>query len=147
MVTVVATGRPADTMRLRELGAATVLDRAAGPLAEQVLALYPDGVDALINLAGNSIDDVPLAAVTENGTVATTTTAPDADTLAAAGLTGGGVQAMPVRELLAPLAEQAAAGILRIDVRQVLPFEQALDGLATIASGAARGKLVVTLQD
>jgi hypothetical protein len=41
----------------------------------------------------------------------------------------------PVREVTAPLAEQAAAGTLTVDVSTVLPLEQAADGLATIANG------------
>ncbi len=137
-VTVVATGAPEDAERLTSLGATTVVDFTAGPVADQVRAIYPDGVDALINLAGFTTDDVPLAAVRSGGTVATTTGAPDADALAAAGLTGTGVMAGPVREVTAPLAERAAAGLAadRCD-RRCLPLEQATEGLATIAGGQA----------
>src|SRR3954454_12300536 len=144
-VTVVATGAPADTDRLTDLGATTVVDFAAGPVTEQVRAGYPDGVDALVNLAGFTTEDVPLAAVRTGGRVSTTTNAPDADALAAAGLTGGGVMAGPLREVVAPLAEQAAAGMLKVDVATVLPLEQATEGLATLASGQARGKIVVRI--
>lgn len=146
-VTVVATGTAEDTGRLTALGAGTVVDFTAGPVADQVRAAYPDGVDALINLAGFTPDDVPLAAVRAGGRVSTTTNAPDGDALAAAGLTGTGVMAGPVREVIAPLAEQAAAGSLRIDVLTVLPLEQAADGLATIAGGKAHGKIVVRIAD
>ncbi|MDW6065999.1 NADP-dependent oxidoreductase [Streptomyces sp. FXJ1.4098] len=82
--TVVATGTPADTDRLTKLGATTVVDFTTGSVTEQVRAAHPHGVDALVNLAGNTTDDVPLAAVRKDGKVATTTTAPDADALAAA---------------------------------------------------------------
>jgi NADPH:quinone reductase-like Zn-dependent oxidoreductase len=40
-VTVVATGTADDTDRLRSLGASTVIDYTAGPVAEQVRATYP----------------------------------------------------------------------------------------------------------
>lgn len=143
-VTVVATGTAADAGRLTELGAKTVVDFTAGPVAEQVLAAHPDGVDALVNLAGHTAAEVPLDAVRKGGTVATTTMAPDDDTLAAAGLTGGMVQAHPVRETTAPLAELAAAGLLAVDVHTVLPLEQAAEGLGVLAAGQARGKIVVT---
>lgn len=143
-VTVVATGTAADAGRLTELGATTVVDFTAGPVAEQVLAAHPDGVDALVNLVGHTAAEVPLDAVRKGGTVATTTMAPDADTLAAAGLTGGMVQAHPVRETTAPLAELAAAGLLAVDVHTVLPLEQAAEGLGILAAGQARGKIVVT---
>jgi NADPH:quinone reductase-like Zn-dependent oxidoreductase len=146
-VTVVATGTADDVDRLTALGATTVVDFTAGPVAEQVRKHHPDGVDALVNLAGFTADAVPLAAVRPGGKVSTTTGAPDGDTLAAAGLTGTGVMAGPVREVVAPLLEQAADGALRVEVSTVLPLDQALDGLATIGSGQARGKIVVSLAD
>jgi NADPH:quinone reductase-like Zn-dependent oxidoreductase len=146
-VTVVATGTASNRDRLLELGAGRVIDHTTGSVAEQVRAAYPDGVDALVNLVGNSAAEVPLAAVRTGGAVATTTMAPDAAALDAAGLTGGGIMAMPVRETTAPLAEQAAAGTLTVQVASIVPLEQALDGLATIAAGQAEGKLVVAVGD
>ena len=145
--TVVATGTAEDADRLHALGATSVVDYTAGPVAEQVRAAHPDGVDALINLAGFTADDVPLNAVRSGGRVSTTTGAPDAETLTAAGLTGTGVMAGPVREVIAPLAEQAAAGTLLVDVSTVLRLDQAAEGLATIAGGKAHGKIVVTIGD
>src|SRR5438876_40690 len=72
-VTVVATGTAQDTDRLTGLGAATVIDHTQGPVAEQVLAAYPDGVDALIELAAYTPDAAPLAAVRKGGKVSATT--------------------------------------------------------------------------
>ena len=51
------------------------------------------------------------------------------------------------REVVAPLAEQAAAGTLRVHVATRLPLDEATDGLATIAAGQAHGKIVVTIAD
>jgi NADPH:quinone reductase-like Zn-dependent oxidoreductase len=141
--TVIATGT--DTGRLTGLGASTVVDRGAGPVAEQVLAAHPGGVDALVNLFGNTADDVPLAAVRRGGKVSTLTQAPDAEAGAAAGLTVAPIMAAAVREVTGPLAEQAAAGTLTIDVGSVITLDEALDGLATIGAGQAKGKTVVTL--
>jgi NADPH:quinone reductase-like Zn-dependent oxidoreductase len=146
-VTVVATGTAADTDRLTGLGADRVVDFTAGSVVDQVRAAYPDGVDALVNLTGMTVADVPLAAVRKGGKVATTTMAPDQDALAEAGLTGTGIMARAVRETTGPLADAAAAGQLTIDVQSVLPLEEAAEGLATIASGQARGKIVVTVAD
>ena len=72
---------------------------------------------------------------------------PDAAGLTAAGLTGTAVMAGPVKEVVAPLAEQAANGMLKIQIQAVLALEQATEGLATLASGQAHGKIVVTLDD
>jgi len=141
-VTVVATG--GDTERLTALGATTVVDRAAGPVAEQVRARYPDGVDALVNLFGYTTADVPLDAVRRGGKVSSLAMAPDQDAATAAGLTLIPIMAGPVAEVTAPLAEQAAAGTLRVDLGAVVPLEQAADELAAIGAGQARGKTVVT---
>jgi NADPH:quinone reductase-like Zn-dependent oxidoreductase len=144
-VTVIATGT--DIARLTALGATTVVDRAAGPVAEQVLAAHPGGVDALINLFGNSTADVPLAAVRQGGKVATLTQAPDADAATSAGVTVVAVMAAPVREVTGSLAEQAASGALKVDVGTVITLDEALDSLATIAAGNAEGKTVVTFDN
>ena len=144
-VTVIATGTAAD--RLTGLGATAVVDRAAGPVAEQVLAAYPGGVDALINLFGNTTADVPLAAVRSGGKVATLTQAPDAEAGSAAGVSVAPIMAAAVREVTEPLAEQAAAGTLTVDVGSVITLDEALDGLATIAAGHAKGKTVVSFDN
>lgn len=146
-VTVVATGTAADTTRLTELGAGTVIDYTSGSVAEQVRALYPDGVDALVDLVSFTSDGLPLDVVRKGGKVASTMGAADEQALAAAGLTGSNIMAGPAREVIAPLAEQAAAGNLKVDVTTVLPLEEAADGLATIAAGKARGKIVVKISD
>ncbi len=71
----------------------------------------------------------------------------DDETLAAAGLTGSDILAGPVRDVVAPLAEQAAGGALQVDVGSTLPLDRATEGLATIVAGKARGKIVVTGTD
>jgi NADPH:quinone reductase-like Zn-dependent oxidoreductase len=145
--TVIATGTADDIDRLTSLGAHTVVDYTAGPIVEEIKGTYPNGVDALVNLAGFTAAEVPFEAVRKGGKVSTTTGAPDGDTLSGAGLTGSAIMAMPVRETTLPLAEQAAAGELKVDVTKVLPLEQAAEGLATIASGKARGQIVVKVSD
>lgn len=147
-VTVVATGTADDADRLTGLGATTVVDYTKGDVADQVRAAYPGGVDALIELVAHTADGSPFAAVRKGGKVAATTQAAgDEQALAATGLTGQGVMAGPVREVTEPLVALAVAGTLKVDVTTVVPLEQAVDGLATIASGQARGKIVVKISD
>jgi D-arabinose 1-dehydrogenase-like Zn-dependent alcohol dehydrogenase len=143
--TVVATGTDADADQLLALGAKTVVDYTKS-VVDQVRDVYPDGVDALINLVGNAAD-LPLDPVRKGGTVATTTMGIEDEVFTAKGLTGATVYAHPVRETTGPLAEQAAAGTLVVDVHTVLPLDRAAEGLATLAAGTARGKIVVTLDD
>jgi len=142
---VVATGTAEDTQRLTDLGARSVVDHTTGSVVEQVRADHPDGVDALIDLVSYSADGLPLDAVRKGGRVASSMGALKDDVLDGHGLTGVNIMANPVREVLKELAEQAAAGSLRIHVAQTLPLDQALDGLATLARGAAHGKIVVTV--
>lgn len=145
--TVVATGTAEDAERLVDLGARLVIDYTAGPVAEQVRAAYPDGVDALIDLVSYTLDGLPLDAVRNGGTVASSMGAAQAEALAEVGLTGSNIMAGPVRQVVAPLAEQAATGTLRVHVATRLPLERATEGLATIAGGQAHGKIVVTIAD
>ena len=145
-LTVIATATPDSAQRLRELGATTIIDRTAGSVVDQVRAAHPDGVDALINLTpGYNPQEVPIGAVRRGGKMASTSAMPDEETLAAAGVTGSQVIATAVREVIGPLAEQAAAGELKVHVSSVVPLEQAADALGTIAAGKANGKIVVDL--
>lgn len=146
-VTVIATGTPDSAERLRELGASTVIDRTAGPVVEQVRAAHPDGVDALINLApGYNPQEVPVGAVRRGGKMASTSAMPDEQTLASADVTGSQIMATAVREVTGPLAEQAAAGKLKVAVDSIVQLEQGAEALGTIAAGKANGKIVVDLE-
>ncbi len=142
---MLATGTAQDTERLTGLGARHVIDYTAGPVADQVRAAYPDGVDALIDLVNYTPDGLPLDAVRKGGKVASSMGAADDQTLTGSGLTGSNIMAGPVREVVAPLAEQAANGTLQVQVAAQLPLEQATEGLATIAEGRAHGKIVATI--
>jgi NADPH:quinone reductase-like Zn-dependent oxidoreductase len=144
-VTVIATATSDSADRLRDLGASTIVDRTVGPVVDQVRAAHPEGVDALVNLAGFTPDDVPTGAVRRGGKLASLTAVPDEDTLAAAEVTGTQVMAAAVRDVVGPLAEQAASGSLQVTVASVVPLEQAAEALGTIAAGSANGKIVVDL--
>ena len=145
-VTVIATGKPESTDRLRSLGAAVVIDRRAGDVAEQVRAAHPDGVDALVNVGGFDPSGVPVGAVRAGGKLSTVTAEPDADTLAAAGVTSTMIMARPTADVVGPLVEQAAAGTLEVSIANVVPFDQAAAALGTLAAGKANGKLVVKVE-
>lgn len=143
--TVVATASPATADRMRELGATYVIDYTAGPVAKQVLALYPDGVDALINLTGWTLDAVPVDAIRRGGVARTVTQIPDDATIAERGLSGGQIMASPDGGVLDSLAQQAATGELEIDVVRVVSLTDAHAGLDSIQAGQAHGKIVVDL--
>ena len=145
-VTVLATGTPESADRLRQLGASTVIDYTTGPVVDQVRTAHPDGVDALVNLFGMDPTQIPSGAVRTGGKVASLTGLPDEQTLTSQGLTAQQVMAQPTADVLAPLAEQAANGTLKVHITSVLPFDQAAQGLSTLAAGGVKGKLVIDLQ-
>jgi NADPH:quinone reductase-like Zn-dependent oxidoreductase len=142
--TVIATGLPSDADRLRRLGAAHVVDYR-DDVAQQVQAIHPDGVDALIDLVSFTPDALAAhtALLRDGGGVATTTGNADPDALAARNITGTNVMATPVAQVVGPLVEQAAEGSLTVDIGRVLDLADALEGLRTFASGHTQGKLVV----
>ncbi|WP_022886662.1 NADP-dependent oxidoreductase [Glaciibacter superstes] len=144
-VTVVATASPASTDRMRELGATEVVDYTHGSTSAQVLALFPEGVDALINLHGWTLEEVPVEAVRLGGIARTVTQIPDDATLAARGLTGGQVMASPGKQILNSLAEQAASGAVQVDIARTVPLSGALEALGDIEAGRLHGKVVVDL--
>jgi NADPH:quinone reductase len=80
---------------------------------------------ALIDLVSYTAGGLPLTAVRKGGMVASTLGAVSGEAFTAAGLTGSNIIAAPVREVLTPLAEQAAAGALMVGVTTVPPPGQA----------------------
>ena len=63
-------------------GARQVIDYTSGPVAEQVRAAYPGGVDALIELVNYTPEGLPLDAVRKGGKVASSMGAAQDQTLA-----------------------------------------------------------------
>jgi len=138
---VVATGRPRDADRLRELGAAEVVDHTTGPLAEHVSA-----VDALIDLVGDSeAFTAALAAVRPGGRALTTTFSADADALAARGISGGNFEMRGTPDALTRLAEVVSDGRLKVLVEHHLPLAEAAEELVRLRAIGARGKTVVVV--
>ena len=80
----------------------------------------------MVDYTGDITEQVlALAAVRKGGTVVSALGAADEQTLAGAGLNGSKVNACPVREVIAALAEQVAAGTLLAEIGTVLSLEQA----------------------
>jgi NADPH:quinone reductase-like Zn-dependent oxidoreductase len=145
--TVLATGTPADAGRLKVLGASAVLDYTTAPVADQVRAAYPDGIDAVIDLVSYAPDGLPLTALRKGGKVVSSLGAASDEALAADGLSGTDIMATPTSDVISALAAQVLDGTLRVAVETILPLANAADGLATIASGRASGKIVVQVGD
>jgi len=143
--TVIATAKPGDEAFVRELGASTTVDYSSGDVAEAIRALYPDGVTALIDTVNRGEAFAPMAAlVRDGGRIATTLSTADVDALAARDVRATNVMGAPTPEKLGSLAEQVAAGTLRVEIQETYPLAEAPLAFAAFMAGT-RGKLVLTV--
>jgi NADPH:quinone reductase-like Zn-dependent oxidoreductase len=144
--TVVATARAGDEATLvTSLGATETIEYGGDDVAAQVRSRYPDGVAALIDLVNRGDDFSRMAEVVrDGGRVATTLGAADPDALATRRIEGTNVRGMPTPEILASLADDAAAGRLRVVVQASFPLSEVEAAIQAFAGGT-RGKLVLTI--
>jgi NADPH:quinone reductase-like Zn-dependent oxidoreductase len=135
---VIATARPgAEEEFVRGLGAAHAVDYT-GDLAAQVRAIAPDGVAAIVHLAG---DAEQLAGLLAAGGRIASTLGYGSDQHAAA----VAVMANPDAATLEHLAADAASGRLRVAITRTYPLEEAPQALIDFSAGRHQGKLGVTV--
>jgi NADPH:quinone reductase-like Zn-dependent oxidoreductase len=135
---VIATARPgAEAEFVRGLGARHVVDYA-GDLSAQVRAIAPEGVPAIVHLAGDGARLADLLA--PGGRIASTMGyGPDQHAAAVA------VMANPNAATLDRLATDAASGRLRVPITRTYPLEEAPQALADFTAGSHQGKLGITI--
>lgn len=104
-------------------------------VATQVKELAPDGVDAVLHLAGDLVELAGLAR--DGGAVVSTLAVPEGPTLRTAML-----MANPTADTLSTLAGQVAAGALSVPVTSVYDLEQAADAFAAFGAGTV-GKIAL----
>ncbi|MEV6520777.1 NADP-dependent oxidoreductase [Longispora sp. NPDC051575] len=143
---VIATARPDAAESMRALGAEETVDHTAGPVAERVLARYPHGVDVLIDVASDKAALVAVAAAVRwGGAVGVSTWAADPEALAARDIRAFNLDNRPTAEVLARVADDVAAGRLRVTVDGTVPLAEAPAALARSRAGRARGKTVIAV--
>lgn len=106
----------------------------------QVKALAPEGVDAVLHLAGDLPELIALAR--DGGAVASTMAAPEAPE--GRTLRTVMVMANPTAETLSTLAGHVAAGALSVPVTSVYDLEQAAEAFAVFGAGTV-GKIALTV--
>jgi NADPH:quinone reductase-like Zn-dependent oxidoreductase len=141
--TVIATGRPEDEARLRELGAAETIDFTTGDVAAVMRERYPDGIQGLIDVV-NFGDGFAATAelVADGGRAATTLGAADVDALAARNVVATNVMASPDPATLGRLADHA--GGLEVPIDSSHPLESTATALDRFASGK-HGKIALEI--
>jgi NADPH:quinone reductase-like Zn-dependent oxidoreductase len=129
---VIATGGPASADRLRQLGAATVLDYHQPGWPAQACALTSGGADAAVNAARAGAAGA-VQAVRPGGRLATITGDPPP---AERGITVSAVQVEPDGPRLARLAGLLGQGVLSVTAGPGFPLDQAAQALAQVRRGA-----------
>lgn len=137
---VIATARPgAEAAFVRALGAAGTVDHA--DLTAQVRAIAPDGVHAVLHLAG---DGPTVAGLLVRGGRLASTLHFTPDRPAERDLEVTVVMADPSPAALARLAADVAAQRLRVPLARTYPLTEAAQAIADFTGGTL-GKLAVTI--
>jgi NADPH:quinone reductase-like Zn-dependent oxidoreductase len=141
---VVAVCSGANVDYARALGAVDAIDYAAGDVADAVRDRYPEGIQALAQMAR---DPEMLASVTElvrsGGHVVSAVGGADAEALRARGVDGTNVMGSVTTAPLETLAGMLARGEIRGPELRSFPLDQAGEALSSVGSGHVRGKIVV----
>ena len=138
---VISTARPGeDEAYFRDLGTHHIVD-AAGDVPAAVAALRPEGIHAVVHLAGDGLELADL--LVPGGRIASTLGLPPDQ------LDGRVVQAMPVtavpdRRTLDRLAADVVHGHLTVPVQRTYPLADVPRALADFAAGT-RGKLAISV--
>lgn len=140
---VIATARGAAADQMTRLGAAETIDYTRGPVAAQVTAAYPNGVDVLFDLVSPPETLAELTAVVrDGGTVYSTIGAADQDALRDRGIKGGNIESSGRAPELSRLLERVAAGDVVVPIDATVPLAAAA---SVIGAPGARGKTVLAI--
>ncbi len=125
---------------LYDLGAAGTVDYT-GDLAAQVLALYPDGVEAVLHFAG---DPAVLVPVVKPGGVLVSTIVVGPAPVSSQDVRVVPIYAQPTTATLEWLVRSHAEGHTRLTVQRVYDLEQTLKALEQFTAGTL-GKLAISI--
>jgi NADPH:quinone reductase-like Zn-dependent oxidoreductase len=138
---VIATATPEHAAFVRELGADEVVDHT-GDLAAAVRQLRPDGVDAVLQAAG---DGPVLADLVRPGGRFASVLGVGPDQLAGRGLSATVVRAIPTTASLGALADAVVQGGLRVPISKTFILDEVPQALKAFTSGK-HGKVAVHIR-
>jgi NADPH:quinone reductase-like Zn-dependent oxidoreductase len=144
---VLATARPEAANYVTSLGAAQALDYTQGDLVSAVHALYPGGVDAVLDVATR--DPAGFEHISQvlraGGRLLTTIVTAEAPRLAEQGINAALLSWQPSAELLGRVTRLVDAGQLKVVIDHIYPLEQAVEALEQVEHGHVRGKVVLRI--
>ena len=142
---VLATGRPESFDHLESMGAVPI-DRT-GDFVRQVQGIAPEGVDAVLDVAGGQeAIRASLPVAREGARFCSILGPPDlGDEAESRGLRARYVFVRPYGAQLSDLVARVDAGSLRIPLHDTFPLEQAPEAHRAIEAGGVRGKIALTI--
>jgi NADPH:quinone reductase-like Zn-dependent oxidoreductase len=141
---VIAISSAENTDTARKLGAADVVDYAAGDVVEAVRSLAPDGVDVIAEMHGGD-DTARLAElVRSGGRVVSAVGGADEETLKTLGLEAANVSGKVATDPLGTLVGMLERGEIVSPEIRTFPLEDSSKAFEQVGSGHTRGKIVVT---
>lgn len=139
-VKVIGTASPGNHAYLTSLGAIPV--PYGEGMADHIRALFPEGVDAMLDAAGGDGLVIGTGLVHNRNRVGTIVAFDEAEVL---GIIG--IRSKRSAERLAALVKLYEAHKLRIHVRSVYPLDRAADAHREVELGHGRGKVVIRIGD
>lgn len=131
---------------LHKLGASRFFDSSEMTFLDNVRLAYPDGVDAILDLAQrDAAFEQTLALAKPGAKVASTIGAATEAVLGPRGLKGFNIGMPPSRSLLDRLALEFSSGRLRIPLDEKMPLAKAPEAISKSRAGTGRGKTVLTI--
>jgi NADPH:quinone reductase-like Zn-dependent oxidoreductase len=145
-ITTLAASRGPNRDFLHKLGASRFYDSSARTFLDDVRLGYPNGVDALLDLAhpAPAIEEF-LPLVRPGGTVASTLGAASDAIVGPRGLKGLNIDLHPTAELLDRLSKEFTSGKLRIPLEEKVPLAAAPEAIEKSRLGKGRGKTILTI--
>ncbi|WP_227980644.1 NADP-dependent oxidoreductase [Nocardia spumae] len=137
-VTVIGIAGPGNQEYLRELGAVPVV--YGDGLADRLRALAPGGIDAFIDTYGTGYVELALELGVKPDRIDTIA---DFAAVEKYGVKAEGNAAANTIDVLAELADLAAAGTLRIPIAATYPLTAVRDAFTELERGHTRGKIVL----
>ena len=141
---VVAVCSAANADYARTLGAADVIDYAAGDVVEAIRSLHPDGIDAIADMHGDKEVIARLAElVRPGGHVASAVGSADVEGLQGRGIGATNVMGNVATAPLEQLAGMLDRGEIAAPELHTFPLDDAAKAFEAVGSGHTRGKIVV----
>lgn len=145
-ITVIASARGEAGAWIQGFGAVETIDYTQRPVAAALAGTHPDGIDAVLDLAGDA-EQVTSAArhVRDGGTVISTTSGVTSELASQNRITAANCRIDDKPARLRRVTETLAAGQLVIPVQDEVVLADGVAAIARRRRGGARGKTVIRI--